>query len=104
MFDGPSVAALQISDAAVLRHAGSRVGCSVTNSRFERHVMVRDMIRRTDITIEEPPGYLGTVDVVAIVRGCIPIVLGRVSRLVRPCRGEVLSRDRCSTVIGGGRP
>ena len=75
----------------------------VTDSRFGRHVLVRDMIRRTDITVEEPLGYLGTVDFFAILRGCLPIVR-RLSRLIGRRRDEVLSRDRCSTVIGGGRP
>lgn len=62
-----------------------------------------DMIRRVDVTVEEPPGHLPTVDLVVLLR-IRPEIARRLSRLVGPVRTEVLSQDRWSTVIGGGTP
>lgn len=92
-----------IPGAEVLRHAGSAAGCPVTDPRFERHVFVSDMIRRVDVTVEEPPGHLSILDLVAILH-CGLQQARRLGRLVGPVRSEVPSRDRCWTVIGGGRP
>jgi hypothetical protein len=76
---------------------------SVTDPRFERHGFVSEMIRRADVTVEEPPGLLSTVELDAILR-IRPESARRLSRLVAPGRSEVPSRDGCSAVIGGRKP
>lgn len=60
------------------------------------------MIRRVDVNVQEPPGFLSTVEVVAIFR-IRPESGRRLSGLIGAVRSEVPSRDGCSTVIGGGR-
>ena len=92
----------RISEDAVLRHADSGVGC-LSQIRVSRGMsLVRAMIRRTVITVEEPPSDLRSVDIVAIPREPLPIVRRR-GRLVGPCTSEMPSRDNGFRVIGGGR-